>query len=114
MTKKNQDAEMYVGKDYSVEFTEVDADDLASFNDLNYAFADNQYASSNIFEKSKSGGGITVSGSNDEIAEVSVDASDTKDLEPATYYHELETVDSNGDAQVAAEGEVTLLPSRTN
>lgn len=114
-TKTGQDATLYKGKDYTIKFTEADAEDLTNFNGLTYAFADSRHADSNHFEKTKSGGGITISGSSNEVAEVSVDSTDTDGLTaPAEYYHELETEDANGNEQVAAEGTVELKPSRTN
>lgn len=112
--KKEQDIELFIDKDYTIKFTEVDSDDLSGFNEILYAFADSSDSDSNHFTKSKSGGGITVSGSSNEVAEVSIVGSDTKSLTPnSKYYHELSTTDSLGNKQVAAIGMVFLQPSRT-
>lgn len=113
-TKTEQDATLYVGKDYTLKFTETDTEDLSNFNEITYAFADSNSAASNHFTKTKSGGGITTSGSSNEVAEVTINGSDTSSLSAGRYYHELETEDGSGNEQVAARGEVILLPSRTN
>lgn len=113
-TKTGQNATLYTGKDDTITFTEVDTEDLSAFNELTYAFADSESRGSK-FTKTKSGGGITVSGSSNEDADVSVDGSDTASLTtPAVYYHELVTEDSSGNEQVAATGFVTLLPAQTD
>lgn len=113
-TKKDQDAELWIGKTYDLRFDEVDDEGLSNFNDLTYAFADDEYSNSNHFVKYKSSGGITVDGSGNDIAVVRVDSADTSGLDPGLYYHELETEDASGNNQTAAIGEVELQPSRTN
>lgn len=111
-TTTNQDVTLYANKDYTLEFTEVDGEDLTSFNAIQYAVADSPHSDSNHFTKSKSGGGITVSGAGNDVAAVTIDAADTSGLSTVeTYHHELVTEDSSGNTQVAAVGTVTLHSS---
>lgn len=112
MPETDQNETLRRGKDYTLKFNEQDFDDLSTFNEVTYALADSRGAGSNHVTKTETGGGITISGDANEVAEVTIDGTDTATLAaPDTYYHEVITEDGSGNEQVAATGTVRLLPA---
>jgi len=131
MTSTDQNLSMYAGTRVSARFTVTDTDsdtpdDLTAYSVLRWAVVPYDNASTVAFRRhpvlekksttaqaSTGGNEIDIAGDNDERADVQLIAADTEDLE-GTYYHELEGVDSNGNAIVLAVGTLTILPNVIN
>lgn len=109
-TKEEQDTRLWAGRDYTINFTETNSEDLSGFNEVTYAFAAHERASAEFTKNTTSG--ITIPSSSNDTAQVSISGSDTGSLSvPGQYYHELITEDGSGNEQQAATGEVVLLPT---
>lgn len=108
MTSANQTATMVSGDDTVVELTVTNADDTAadlSGSSLTFALADSD--NSVVVEKTTSDGEITITGTDDDVAEVQLDAADTADL-AGRYQMELEEETSGGDTATLMQGVLTI------
>jgi len=106
MTAENQRAEMYSGDDQQIEVTVTEGGDPVDLSNstLEFAIAD---AGTVEVTKTTSGGGITISGTKNDVAVIQLDASDTQSL-AGNYDIELEETDGNGNVATLLRGTLTI------
>lgn len=108
MTAENQRARMYSGDSQTVKITVTDDDgnpvDLSGSQELTFAVA--RYGTTEV-TKTLSGGGITVTGSDNNVATIQLDASETADLE-GEFDIELQQTDGGGNVATLTRGVLTI------
>lgn len=107
MARINQDFDMWQKEDKVIEFTIASKD--GSAKDLSGGSAVWMVSCSPAIVKSTSNGGITIDGNK---VTVMLADTDTTDIQ-GTFYHELRTVDANGNDEVSAIGTVKINHSYT-
>lgn len=107
-TADPQTDDMVSGDDQTIRITVTDADGTAadlSGSTLTFVLANT--SGETLVEKTSGGGAITVTGSDNDVAEVQLDSADTADLE-GRFKMELEEETNGGQTNTLLQGILTI------
>jgi len=106
MTAENQRGRMYSGDDQTIEITVTDADgNPVDLSNSELTFVISRYDTAEVTKTT--GSGITVGGTDSNVATVQLDASDTEALS-GEFDLELQQTDGAGNVATLTRGRLTI------
>jgi|GEM_PF-4150342 len=107
MTAEDQYGEMYSGDDQTIEITVTDdAGDPVDLSGSELTFVIAEDGSAEV-TKATADGDISITGANNNVATIQLDASDTDDLDGA-YHIELQQTDSGNNVATLTRGTLSI------